>query len=155
MRETPEKARQIINKWVEDQTKEKIQELLQSDNVKVTTRLVLTNAIYLKAAWACAFDAGYTKEAPFQVSEGKEKAVLIMQEKSHRLCNYFAGGGFHWLELPYRDGGLTMVLILPDKKGNLLELKKLTARAIQESLDQLKRTPGSVALPTWKPTGPD
>ena len=44
-----------INKWVEDQTKNKIKDLIPSGAVNAQTPLVLTNAIYFKANWARQF----------------------------------------------------------------------------------------------------
>src|SRR5262245_59006053 len=44
-----ELARKTINRWVEDQTKEKIKELLKPGILNADSRLVLTNAIYFKA----------------------------------------------------------------------------------------------------------
>jgi len=51
-----EKARKIINKWVEDETKEKIKDLIQGD-LDPATVLILVNAFYLKGNWASQFKA--------------------------------------------------------------------------------------------------
>jgi serpin B len=42
-------ARLEINAWVEDQTRQRIRELIPLDGIDRETRLVLVNAIYLKA----------------------------------------------------------------------------------------------------------
>src|SRR5262249_18466256 len=42
----PEQARQTINRWVEEQTREKIKDLLPPGSVTPLSRLGLTNAIY-------------------------------------------------------------------------------------------------------------
>src|SRR5947209_8005102 len=47
-----EQARQAINAWVEEQTQDKIKELLKPRVLTGDTRLVLTNAIYFKGDWA-------------------------------------------------------------------------------------------------------
>ena len=44
-----------INGWVEDQTHQRIRDLIPADGVDATTRLVLVNAIYMKAPWAEQF----------------------------------------------------------------------------------------------------
>ena len=60
-----EAARRHINKWVEDQTHDKIKELLKKGILSADSVLVLVNAIYFKAAWAHPFDAKNTADAPF------------------------------------------------------------------------------------------
>jgi len=44
-----EEARETINLWVEDQTQERIKDLLPTGSVDSSTVAVLTNALYLKA----------------------------------------------------------------------------------------------------------
>ena len=46
-----DEARRLINQWVSDQTERRIQDLLPPDAVDGETVLVLTNAVYFKAAW--------------------------------------------------------------------------------------------------------
>ena len=48
---TPEAARGTINEWVAGHTAKKIPELLKAGVITPLTRLVLTNAVYLKAPW--------------------------------------------------------------------------------------------------------
>ncbi len=47
-----EAARQTINRWVEEQTRDKIKELIAKGMLGAMARLVLTNAIYFKGRWA-------------------------------------------------------------------------------------------------------
>merc|ERR1712141_724375 len=48
---------QEINRYVEDVTNQKIKDLLADDDVDGLTRMVLINAVYLKANWQFAFNA--------------------------------------------------------------------------------------------------
>src|SRR5262249_49342303 len=113
------------------------------------TRLVLTNAIYFKAAWATPFPKAETKDAPFEVTPAQKVPVPMMH--SHEApFKYFAADDCQWLELPYKGGRLSMVLLLP-RKGRLADLEKaLTASAIQEGVGKLKFHRGKVALPRFK-----
>lgn len=52
----PDDVRVDINDWVADQTKDKIKDLLDQGLVTTSTRMVLVNALYVKAAWAMAMD---------------------------------------------------------------------------------------------------
>ena len=48
---SPEAVRHTINQWVEQQTNNKIQNLIAPGVLTPATRLVLTNAIYFKGDW--------------------------------------------------------------------------------------------------------
>src|SRR5947208_2910995 len=61
----PDQARDRINKTIADQTEGKIPQLFPSGSLDETTRLVLTNAIYLEASWAKEFSPDRTTPAPF------------------------------------------------------------------------------------------
>src|SRR5207245_3025310 len=63
----PDGSRQHINKWVAEQTRDKIRDLIPQGGIKELTRLVLANAIYLKAPWASEFNDALTKPEPFEV----------------------------------------------------------------------------------------
>ena len=63
--EAPEAARAEINRVIAGQTEGKITGLLPADAVSAATRLVLTSAVYLKAAWADPFPEAATGDAPF------------------------------------------------------------------------------------------
>jgi serpin B len=146
-----EQARRTINLWVEQKTKDKIKELLGPTELSSNTRLVLTNAIYFKAAWATPFLKAETKEALFEVSPTEKVAVAMMQTQEAHF-NYFAGNDSEWLELPYKDGRLSMILLLPRKERFADLEKRLTASAIQEGLGKLKSHSGKVTLPRFKVT---
>ena len=57
-----EDARVTINKWVEEQTNNKIKDLIPAGVLNALTRLVLTNAIYFKGLWINQFDKEETRE---------------------------------------------------------------------------------------------
>ena len=53
-----EAARKAINAWVDEQTEQRIRELLVPGVITPDTRLTLVNAVYLKAAWLTPFVEG-------------------------------------------------------------------------------------------------
>src|SRR5207249_10648858 len=61
----PAAAAQHINKWVADETRDKIRDLIPADALNKLTRLVLANAVYLKAPWADPFPDKATQPEPF------------------------------------------------------------------------------------------
>ncbi len=51
-----EKSRLIINEWVSEQTRNRINDLFPEGSIKPSTALVLTNAIYFLADWLIKFN---------------------------------------------------------------------------------------------------
>jgi serine protease inhibitor len=64
----PAPAARHINAWVESQTRERIRNLISETALDELTRLVLVNAIYLKAPWFKPFQTSATKPGPFYVN---------------------------------------------------------------------------------------
>jgi serpin B len=108
----PEEARQAINSDVEQQTAGKIKDLIGPGLIGAMTRLVLVNAIYLKARWQHVFPAGQTQQEPFH-PEGSGPTPVDMMHMNQAL-GYHQGDGYQAVLLPYRDGPLAMAIVLPD-----------------------------------------
>lgn len=107
-----EGARKTINDYISDQTRGKIKDLIPEGAVNDLTRLVLTNAIYFKAAWQSPFAKQATGDGSFTLLDGS-KVTVSMMHQSHEY-NYVAGQGYQAVELPYNGGQLSMVVLLPD-----------------------------------------
>jgi serpin B len=110
----PEPARVAINEWVEDETQEKITDLIPPNAITPLTRLVLANAIYFKGSWFHPFDQGLTQPGPFTTLEGDEISVEMMKLFDERLL-YLQEAEFQAVRLPYLSRDFAMTLILPDR----------------------------------------
>jgi serpin B len=113
----PEAARKAINAWVSQQTEKRIPELLGPPDVTTATRIVLVNAIYLKANWQTEFERAATESLPFTRLDGSRVSVPTMWQLD--TIPYATGTGWKATELRYLGdrGGespLVMTLILPD-----------------------------------------
>jgi serpin B len=116
-RQRAEEARLTINTWVADQTHDKIKDLLAKGTVDPLTRMVLANAIYLKAQWATPFPERATKPAPFAIADGTSRSVSTMHAVAHAGWGDHAGA--RMLDLPYYSATgpkLGMLLVVPDGK---------------------------------------
>jgi serpin B len=113
-----EAARKLINAWVSDVTRQRIPELIAQGILSEMTRLVLVNAIYLKANWAREFDPAATKSAPFTRRDDSTVNVPTMTVRGEQDIPYAHGTGWRATELRYRGPEYTtplaMTLILPD-----------------------------------------
>ncbi|WP_329561536.1 serpin family protein [Kitasatospora sp. NBC_01266] len=111
----PDTARQAVNALVEQQTDGRIKNLLPPGSVDPSTVLVLTDALYLKAAWAHPFEHADTADRPFHRLDGSTASVSTMAETG--TLRYAQGGTadqpWQAVELPYAGGGLVMDLVVP------------------------------------------
>jgi serpin B len=124
---SPEAARTKINNWVETQTKDRIKELIPTGIIDGDTRLVLTNAVYLKAPWAEEF--GEEPAAPFYVngSDAVKVSGLVQRDR----YGYMPIPGGAAVTVPYAERGLQFVILLPDERNGLAAMeKKLTAKVL-------------------------
>jgi serpin B len=111
-RRDPEPARLAINQWVSDQTRERIPTLIPKDVLAADTRLVLVNAIHLRADWAQQFDPGLTVDAAFTTAAGDVVDVPAMSQTAQLA--YATGDGWRAVELPYADSSLAMLIFVPE-----------------------------------------
>ena len=117
--------RLAINAWVEEQTRKRIRDLIPSGGLDRETRLVLVNAIYMKAPWSEPFHDTSTQPLPFAVMGTGAQKVPTM----HRLGNigYAKRDAYQVVTLAYTGGGLQLLVLLPDAKDGLAALEaKLT-----------------------------
>jgi serine protease inhibitor len=148
----PDSVRATINQWVEKQTNNKIQNLLGPGTVTPLSRLILTNAIYFKAAWANQFSKNFTEDQDFHLSASKTIQAPMMRNSAGYY--YLKGPSFQALLMPYEKDEISMLILLPDNVDGLPALERsLTA----ENLDQWMASLGYeheviVSLPRFKIT---
>jgi serpin B len=111
-RSETEAARRLINAWVNEQTRQRIPELLQPGVLDEMTRLALVNAIYLKAAWQNPFEEELTSDGRFALTDGSRITVPMMSLLEP--LPYARGDEWEAVELPYVGGSLAMTVIVPD-----------------------------------------
>ena len=114
----PEAARKVINAWVSRQTAKRIPQLLVPADISELTRLVLVNAIYLKANWLLEFNRDDTTDQSFTLGTGTKIQVPTMLLRGEQEVPYLSGSGWKATELRYMgaEGStpLAMTLVLPD-----------------------------------------
>ena len=131
----PDGTRLQINKWVEEQTAEKIKDLLPNGSIDSLTALVLVNAVYFKGDWATKFDSRGTHDSEFIVNAQNTVNVKMMfRHDKYRLC-VDSTIDCQILQLPYVSDRLAMVVLLPRQLDGLESLEKnLTADRLQQAL---------------------
>jgi serpin B len=149
----PEAAREHINGWVEEQTHKKILDLLPPGSVRSDSRLVLTNAVYFKGAWAEPFLPHRTSDKPFHLDASRDVPVRMMA-RGTEVMPIFETDTLAAVELPYRGGGVSMLVVIPKAIDGLATVERgLTSDAIRAWVLGLKPTAALLELPKFTARG--
>jgi len=150
-RTAAEPSRELINQWVEDQTNDKIQNLIPQGLINANTILVIVNAAYLKAAWAQKFDTHATNSQPFYITTTQTKQVNTMHKTATYPYGTSATLNCAALELPYSGNNISMVILLPNSNSNAQALiSKLTRANLDILISQLSNTVVNVGIPKFQ-----
>ncbi|MBI1369657.1 MAG: hypothetical protein GC162_13510 [Planctomycetes bacterium] len=171
-------ARKRINEWAALKTHDRIKDIipeLDPDEAKLL-RLILTNAIYFKGEWSTPFDAKNTNDAPFALADGNKAMAKMMHAEEmgggrygafdatgalfdtpRRIARgqtkglYPEPGGFAMVDLPYKGGALSMIVIAPDRADGLPAIEKMmTSGKLATWIGQLQKRQVNVNLPRFK-----
>jgi serpin B len=118
----PETSRLAINDWVLAQTSDRIRDLLPGGSIDALTRLVLVNALYLRAAWAAAFREEDTADGVFHAPGGDVTVPFLRGEIA--TARYARVGSIDLIELPFAGDALTFTMIVP-REGAVVDLVAL------------------------------
>lgn len=144
----PESSRITINKWVEEQTREKIKNLLPAGVIDSLTRLVLTNAVYFKGDWMNKFKQESTRPGTFSVS----KDEIIQTSMMHQRANfkYYENDLMQAIELPYKGNELSMIILLPTENNIGIAEGNLTIDKFLQIKNALKDEEVDLTIPKFK-----
>lgn len=145
-------ATRHINGWVEEQTRKRIQNLIPDGLLNGDTRLVLVNALHLKAAWQEEFASHRTRPEKFHLTADTQAEVPTMHDVGSYGFQQFPG--FRAVSLAYRDTDLQMLLLLPDAVGGLAGTRAALTPRILDECRLLKPTEVDLSLPRFKLSPP-
>ncbi|NCU39360.1 serpin family protein [Candidatus Falkowbacteria bacterium] len=160
-----EKSRQTINSFIEEQTNDRIKDLIPSGILDPMTRLVLTNAIYFKGTWEWEFDESDTREQDFKITSTNTVKIPMMYMKPDKTTfNYADLEKLQILELPYKGEKISMLILLP-KQGEDYDYEtrerivsdytlkdiEISSEKLNEYKSQMKETKlDSISLPKFE-----
>jgi serine protease inhibitor len=105
----PSQAVQEINQAISTATRGHIPNLLSSGSLQGVAWM-LTDAMYLHAAWATAFQTRLSLPGPFVTALGEQVSATYLHGGPFRTAR---AGGWTAVSLPYRGGKLSMTALLP------------------------------------------
>src|SRR5262249_47694671 len=85
--------------------------------LKPDTRLVLVNALYLKAPWREPFKKKLTRSRPFHLQPGETRDVPTMQRTG--FLRYAREDGLLVVSLDYVGSELQFLIVLPDEGASV------------------------------------
>jgi serpin B len=147
----PEGARLKINAWTEQQTRGRIEDLLQPGVIDRTTVLVLTNAIHFKGTWRTRFDPQKTQDDEFHAPGNRVVTVPMMKVTSD--FGYYESDLLQAVSLPFDGDRLEMVVLLPEARDGLKALEEeLTLESLAEWVGQQRMRRVALTMPRFGTT---
>lgn len=137
-----------INRWIAKETRERIRDLIPPNALNKDTRLVLANAVYLKAPWKQEFKEKETRPAPFHFPDGSSADVSTMRRQD--AFGYAKHDGFVAVALPYTGGDLQFLVLLPDTAVGLPKLESELTPDLLAECARLKPEEILLYLPKWR-----
>jgi serpin B len=137
-------AKAAIDAWVRKQTAERIQKLF--DQIPPETRVVLANAVYLKADWQTPFLKEPLEESPFTRADGSVVTATMMRRVDEGM-RYAEGDGWQAVEIPYAGEELAMWVIVPEVGGSPAAL--LAPEILAQVGSGMKGGVVELELPKW------
>jgi serpin B len=144
----PAAATQHINKWVADQTRDRIRDLIPGGALDKTTRLVLANALYLKAPWANEFSQNATQSEPFFVRSAPVDVPIM--RKTDKNFGYARREGFTVVSVPYVGNELQLLVLLPDDIDGIRGLESKLSGDMLVAFAKLEKRDVDLHLPKFK-----
>ncbi len=111
-------ASSTINDWVRQSTNQKIDEIVDQQEIRPNTVFLLLNAIYFLGTWTYPFPKSATTEHTFTLLDGTEKQHPMMFQHLFGV-RYYENELFQAVELPYGEGRLSMYIFLPHQQISL------------------------------------
>lgn len=143
-----EAARRAINSWTSSRTRTRIPELLVPGVLDLQTRLVLVNALYVKAPWATPFQPDATARGDFRTDAGARVSAELMSGE-HTGARVARGAGWVAVSLPYAGQQVAMTVLLADQDDPSAHAELLARGGLAAALSGLAPQPAIVTMPKW------
>ena len=109
---------------------------------------LLLNAVYFKGQWSEEFDPTQTMASPFTLADGSQVTAQLMHQSSS--YSYVQGANFQMVRLPYGQGHMSLLVMLPNSGVSLAQLVAgLSIDQLNTAIGQLHASPGNIAIPKF------
>ena len=136
-----------VNQWVSQKTYGLITDILPAGDYSQDVA-VIANAVYFRGQWQYPFQASQTTAQTFTLGDSTQTTVQMMHQQN--TFPYLQGSGFQAVRLPYGQGRLSMLVVLPTAGTDINTfVSGITASALDGWESQLQNAFGNVALPRF------
>ncbi|CAH8655267.1 unnamed protein product [Dicrocoelium dendriticum] len=117
-----EDKRVHMNKWIANETKGKINDLIPSGALSGNTILTILNALYFKGFWEHPFAKHRTENATFYLLDGKTLEVPMMYIKARLFHFFLADLDANAIRLPFMGAQWAMLIVFTREKSKFPDL---------------------------------
>lgn len=148
-----DKALMTINGWISNETKGKITDLLKTNDIDSSTRLVLINTAYFLGKWLKPFDPKATQDLPFHTVDDETINTPMMEQTGSFY--YYEDDSTQILSLPFQicdsqDPNINCIFVLPKSSQDMADLdKSLSTSVLNEWIDQLSMQKVTAIIPRF------
>lgn len=144
-------AAATINHFVAKKTHDKIKEIVTPDQLSADSRVVLVNAIHMRAKWEKPFPPYNTYKQNFYANKVDKASVDFMHDLTEYNYGSFADLDASVLEMKYLDSDLSLVIFLPNSRTGLSALEnKLKDYDVPKFLMHMSKQLVKVSIPKFK-----
>jgi serpin B len=144
-------SKDIINTWVSQRTKNRINNLIQQPFDPLTDLSVLINAVYFNGAWTYRFDAQNTREGVFRGENGSQTRCQLMRYDKEANLSTVSTADFTMIDIPYSHRQFSMTVILPNEGKRLADvIHSLTPASWRSLTSRLSTTASILVMPKFK-----
>lgn len=141
------KSVDTINKWVKKHTNNKIPTILDKP-FDSQDKMAIVNAIYFQGGWKDEFSPSATKDEPFHYVDGSSKNVPMMSRTGS--YEYLKEADYQAIRLPYGEGQMDMLVVLPSEASSLSKLHESLWRDPSRLQKPFRSSIGEIKLPRFK-----
>ncbi len=133
-----------INNWAAQKTNYLIKNLISPDQITVSTKLVLINAIYFIDKWDKEFEKSETKKNNFYGIK-----INFMNESGY--YDYFENADFQFISKDYAGKDKSFCVVLPKKRDGISSIDTIIGKSTFDSIFKLKTsTLVDLSIPKFK-----
>jgi serpin B len=144
----PENTAQRINQWANESTAGKIVNVFAPSDITENTRLVLTNAVYFKAAWKTPFLRNSTLPGVFQSPQGDADVQYMHQNIN---CQYAENETLQLATLSYKGTSFSAWFLLPRQGVSIEQFEsELQAERLSDWIASCRSREVELKLPKFQ-----